>query len=442
MSEGSDRPAGRRLEPAAPGARVTPLELFYDLVFVFAFLNVTGVTAEFLGPSALLKTLLVLPLLWFGWTSFAALGNVIRADQGVMPLFGFATMAIIFVAVVTLPEAFADEPSGLPGDLVFASCYFLVRALQVLAFWYAVRGDRELQRRWRALAVPVLISVTLLIVAALVPQRLFHGTAEFAGRAGLWVLAIGIEYGASALVRTKDTGIPLVSAGHWAERHAQIILIAFGESVISLGTGPKLRSGLPLTWSVITASVLGIAVIAALWFAYFDSLAIAAERALHQSRGAARIALARDAYTYLHLPMIAGIILFSTGLNRVLTNIADPVVPSTRDSLGGIDLYVLYGGVILYLLALLGFQFRTVGRVDGFQLAAMLLLAALIPVADRLSAFGSLALLVLVAVGLVIVMSVWARQPRAKLRREKLEEQRALEAEETEWRRRHLRRDR
>ncbi|MBM0238337.1 low temperature requirement protein A [Micromonospora sp. ATA32] len=309
VSSDGESKGRRQLEPAAPGSKVTRLELFYDLVFVFAFLNVTATTSKHLTPTALLKSLLVLALLWFAWTTFAALGNVVRVDQGVMPLVGFAIMIVIFMLAVTLPDAFSDEPKGLPGDLVFATCYFAVRALQVLAFWYAVRGDRQLRRRWWGLAAPVLASAALLLIAALVPQRLFAGTAEFGARTGLWILAIAVEYTVSAVVRTE--GLTLVSAGHWAERYAQIILIALGESIISLGTGPNLTAGLPLTWAIILASALGIALIAALWWVYFDVRAIAAEHMLHGTQGSARVALARDAYTYLHLPMIAGIILFS-----------------------------------------------------------------------------------------------------------------------------------
>lgn len=412
MSDAGPGSTAPRLEPAAPGARVTPLELLYDLVYAFAFLNVADVTVSHLNPVALLKSLLVLALLWFAWTSFATLGNAFRADQGILPLIGFTTMAILFVAAVTTPEAFADSPPGLPGDLVFATCYFLIRGLQVLLFRYAVRP--AYRRHWWRQAVPVVISTSLLIIAALLPQRLFEGHAEFIGRATLWVLAIVIEYGARALIPTE--GLSIVSVGHWAERYAQIVLVAFGESIISLGSGPNLQAGLRLTWSVIGASALGISLIVALWWAYFDSLSVTAERVLHRSSGAARGTLARDAYAYLHFPMIVGIIMFALGLNRTLTLLADLTVPSTRDRLGTVDLAVLYGGVIVYLLALLGFQLRTVGRAGVLQIVTVGLLAALIPVAYRLPAFTALALLVAVVIGFVVALSIQDRRSGAELR--------------------------
>ncbi|MFG2103219.1 low temperature requirement protein A [Micromonospora echinaurantiaca] len=425
-----------RLQPAAPGAKVTRLELFYDLVFVFAFINVTNAAAKTLGQGGLLGGVLVLALLWFAWTSFATLGNAVRADRGIMPLFGFATMAAIFVASLSVPEAFSDDPPGLPGDLVFAACYLVVRDLQVLAFWYAVRNDPKLRPRWRRLAGPPFITVTLLLVAALVPQRLFDGTAELAARVALWVLAIAVAYVLGQ--RTRTEGLAIVSAGHWAERHAQIILIALGESIISLGVGPGLSAGLPLTWPVIWAATLGIAVIAALWWLYFDSRAIAGEQAMHRVHGRARTALARDAYSYLHLPMILGIILFALGLKRTLAAIAESASAGLRERVDALDVVLLHGGVIVYLLAVLGFQRRTLHWTSRFQVVSLVVLAALVPAGAALAPFGALALLVVAIVLIATVDTLRMRQHRQRLREEKFEEERALEAEETELRRRRL----
>lgn len=423
------------MEPTGPAVKVSRMELFYDLVFVFAFLNVTRVTARDLTPQTLVESLLVLALLWWAWSTFALLGNVVRTDQGIMPLFAFAIMAAIFVVAATLPEAFTAQPPGLPGELVFASGYLLVRALEVLATQYALPGARRSLRGWLMLAAPPLVTATSLLVAAIVPERLFDGAAEFAARVALWLLGIGVAYTAGAMIRID--GLHVVAPAHWADRHAQIVLIALGESIISLGIGPDIRAGgLLLTWRLIAAAVLGIALIAALWWAYFDALAIAAERALYEARNLALVKLTREAYTYLHLPIIAGIILFSLGLEESLGLIDDPAVPA-GNSLPTIDVYVLYGGVILYALGLLGFQARARHRLDWFRVNTALLLAVLIPVADRLPATAALVLLLVVVVGGVVLYNLRRRQPRRQLRRAHLAEERALEQEETEWRRRH-----
>jgi low temperature requirement protein LtrA len=419
------------LEPAAPGAKVTRLELFYDLVFVYAFLNVTTVTSVSLGPPALAKSLLVLALLWFVWTTFAALGNFVRADQGIMPLVGFAIMAGVFALAVTVPEAFQDDGRGLPGDLVFAASYFVVRGLQFLAF-VSVAGRLGLHRLPRWFGLPVLISTLLLLVAAVVPKHFLSGDAEFAARAGLWVSAIAVEYSGAALAKLQD--VTIVSTEHWADRYAQIILIAFGESIISLGTGPNLIAGLPLSWPTLAAIGLGIAIIAALWWVYFDTLATAAEEVLQRTQGAERIARARDAYLYLHLPMIVGIILLGLGLKKVLADVADPSTPAFEDTFHAVDRYLLPGGVTVYLLALAGFQWRTIGRLDRIAPIAIALVAVQIPVDGHIPELPALALLALVIIGQIIVGAVRVRHPRRLFRRRKLEEQRALEARETEWR--------
>jgi low temperature requirement protein LtrA len=426
-------PAG--LVPAGPGAKVTRLELFYDLVFVYAFLNVTTVTSRSLTGTALAKSLLVLALLWFAWTSFAALGNVVRTDQGVMPLLGFATMAAVFALAVTVPKAFHDEPGGLPGDLVFAASYGLVRGLQVLAFVLAARATQRPRRLPLRLGRPVLVSTALLFVAAIVPERLVASDYEFGARAGLWVLAIAVEYSIGALVPVEEALI--VSVEHLAERYAQIILIAFGESIISLGTGPNLIAGLPLTWAILLAIGLGIALIAALWWVYSDTLAIAAEMALRRLPGPARATRARDGYTYLHLPMIMGIILLSLGLKSVLADIANPATPSLADTLDGIEPWVLYGGIALYLLALAAFGWRIMSHVSRVALITIAVVAVQIPIGHRIPELLALVLLVLTVIAQVVIGTVRGRRPRYEVRRHKLEEQRALEARETEWRRRH-----
>lgn len=409
------------------------IELFYDLIFVFAFLHVTDVTAEHLGPVALVSSLLLLALLWLAWSSFAVLGNVVRADLGVMPLFGFAIIAAVFGASVTLSQAFEDRPPGLPGDLLFASCYFLVRALQVAAGQYVVWNNPRLRRRWQVLSLPPLLTTALLFVAALVPQRLFDGNVEIAARIGLWLLAITVAYLADTFIRTE--GLQVVSAVHWAERHSHIILIALGESIISLGTGASLRPGLPITWVNLIAAGFGIALIVALWWMYFDSVVLAAERALLRVDGEERVILARRAYTYLHFPMVAGIILLALGLRRTLDKIADPTLPGLQEALGRLDLLVLYGGVVLYLLAHLGFQWLTVRTFDPLQPVGILLLAALIPVAMHVPAFVALVMLVLATDLLAGGVSWRNKQSRHQLQQAVLEEQQVVEAREAQIRR-------
>lgn len=278
-----------------------------------------------------------------------------------------------------------------------------------------------------------MLTTAALLVAAVVPERIFEGAAETAARFVLWAVGIAIAYISHPFIRRRGLGI--VSVNHWGERHEQIILVALGESIISLGIGPNLQAGLPLTGRIIIASVLGVTVVAAFWWAYFDSISIEAEDALRRARGPERLTLAQNAYTYLHLPMVFGIILFSLGLKRLLIDLADPAMPYRPES--GIVVGVLSCGAIIYGFALACLRFLIARRVDWLLIVGGVVFAALIPVANGPPVFGLLAVLLVFTVGGMVLHSLQTRDHRRLLRRRRLEQPRQLEAREAEWHRRH-----
>ncbi|MEV1144956.1 low temperature requirement protein A [Micromonospora sp. NPDC049799] len=418
-----------------PGTRVTRLELFYDLVFVFAFFNVTTLTSANLNPRTLLESLAVLALLWWCWTGFAALGNVVRADQGIMPVVGFLIMAAVFVLALTTAVAFRDEPGGLYGPFVFACAYLVTWVVKVVALWTTIPPNRAAVGRSALLTVPTMGGALVILAAATLPQRLTP-EHERDVRLALWVVALLMEYGVGLLL--TRTGWRLRSVGHWAERHALIVLVALGESVIALGVGSTSRAGRPITVSIIVAAVLGIAVVATLWWLYFDLLALAVEQVLHGVRGPERIPLARDVYTYLHLPLIVGIILVALGLKRLLSGVITAPRAAAREALGGLDLLVLYGGLVVFLLALVAVEWRAFRRLDGLSLGAGALVAAAAPLAYRLPPLTALVLLTGFVGLLVLVRLRGTRHMRAHVRDTALVEQESLEAEANRWRGRHL----
>ncbi|MEV0397001.1 low temperature requirement protein A [Polymorphospora rubra] len=429
------------IHPGAPGSRVTRLELLYDLIFVFAFLNVTNVAGEQLTPLGLTRALLVLALLWWCWTSFAALGNLARADQGLLPLLSFGIMAAVLVLALTLPEAFVDDPGGLYGPVVFAACYAVVRVGQLAVHWTVLRttgaGWVGPMRNFGVFAVPVVTSTVLILTAALIP----HSSDEAEPnplRLGLWAAAILVEYLAGT-VRLSGR-FYIVSAGHWAERHALIVLVALGESIISIGVGPNLTGGLPVTWAVIVAAILGFTVTVCLWWMYFDEHAIAAEQSLHGTREPeVRRRLVRDAYTYLHLPMIIGIIGFALGLKRYLGDISADPETGWQHRVGALELDLLYGGVLLFLLALAAFARRTTHHYrPALPLVVLVVVLILVIAAIRPPALIALAMLAIGCVVLVL-MQFWQRaHARSRVRRTALDEQLASEVDQSEWRRKHL----
>ncbi|PSK64943.1 hypothetical protein B0E53_03108 [Micromonospora sp. MH33] len=423
------------VRPGAPGSRTTRLELFYDLVFVFAFINVTTLTATLLTPANLYRCLLVLALLWWSWTGFARLGNAVRADQGLLPLVGFLTVAATFLLVLSVPSAFVDRPGGLNGPLVFAGCFFVIRMAQLAVFAWVDRSDPARRQRLLLRAVLPTVATALLVVAGTVPQRLADRPFAVPLQLTLWTVALLVEYvGGVTLARRWWV---VVSAGHWAERHALMVLVALGESIIALGLGPK--TGLPLTRPVAVAALLGVLVVAMLWWAYFDTLAYALEQALHRARDpAARLRLARDVYTFLHLPLIAGVILFALGLKDLLAESASPETPYWGEPLGGFWVTVFYGGVGLYLLSLVGCALVALRAVHWPLLITVVVLAAVAPFAAPLPELAALGLLaVLTTIG-VIAETFSEDGRRRQVRQLALEEQLAAEADQSHWRQGHL----
>ncbi|RKF29350.1 low temperature requirement protein A [Micromonospora globbae] len=426
----------RALNLGAPGSRVTRLELFYDLVFVFAFLNVSSLTEADFSVQGLVEALLVLSLLWWCWSGFAALGNILRADQGVMPLLGFGVMAAVFVLALSTDTAFRKNPGSFDGLFVFACAYTLMWVILIAALWSTVPAQRGPRLRSLVLAVPMVLGVALIVVGAIVPQRLFTSDVADNVRIGCWALALLVEYAVGLLL--GRTGWRLRSMGHWAERHALIVLIALGESVLALGVGATNRNGRPISASVVVAAMLGIAVIAALWWLYFDVLASRVEQILHGVRGPERIPAARDVYTYLHLPLVIGVILFALGLERLLGGIINRPEATAHSAVGGLDVVILLGGVVLYLLALVAVELRVSGRVDVVLATSGALLVVLIPVAGQFPALIGLAMLAVVTVATAVVQLAAKRGVRRRVRDLIQQEQDALEAAASQWRQRYL----
>jgi low temperature requirement protein LtrA len=222
------------------------------------------------------------------------------------------------------------------------------------------------------------------------------------GRALCWIAALAIDYGGLFLSGTRDW---YVAPSHFAERHRLIVIIALGESIVALGAG---ASSLALGADVITGALLGIAVAAALWWAYFDVVATVAERRLRAAPRAEQVRIARDSYTYLHLPMIAGIVVFAFGVKVTLAH--------AHADLEGVAAAALCGGVALYLLALSAFKRRNVGSFNYPRLVAAAVLVALAPVATALPALVSLALVTATTCALIAYEVVRYAEARERIR--------------------------
>jgi low temperature requirement protein LtrA len=370
-------------------ASVTSIELFFDLVFVFALTTVTQALADDLSWRGVIRAVLVMGLLWWSWVGYAWLFNVLRADEGSVRVVLFAAMGAMFVLSLSIPEAFDDFPGGLPGPIVVALCYFFFRALHLTIFWIISAEDPGLRRQLIRFTPAVLGATALLLIAS---------TVEGRAQTLLWAAALLVDYGGTYL--GGATGWRVRSVSHFAERHGLIVIVALGESIVAVGVG---AAGLPISWPIIVASLLGLTVAGALWWAYFDVVSLEAEHAVARHTGAALARVARDAYSYLHFPLITGIVLLALGLKKVLEYVGDPEHHELSDPLTGIGLYALYGGVVMYLVGQVAFKARTVGTVNPIRLGAAVVLLALIPVAAQVPALAALGILAAVVVVVVAI---------------------------------------
>jgi low temperature requirement protein LtrA len=385
------------MEAVDERAAVTPLELFFDLVFVFALTRVTDWMADDPTLTAVVRGLLILGVMWWSWVGYAWLGNVVRADEGLMRVGLFAASAAVFIAAVAIPEAFDDLPGGLSGPVVFALAYFCVRAVHLGLFWLVSEDDAQLRGqvvRW----IPSVVAGTAFLLAA----SQAHGTAQTL----LWAAALVGDYVGTLLA---GTAWRLRSPGHFAERHGLIVIVALGESIVSIGIGV---AALPVSLPIIAACVLGLAVTGALWWAYFDVTALLAERALSASRGAHRIALARGGYTFLHLPMVVGVIMMSLGLKKVLGYVGGDEGHRLTDPIHGLPLVALYGGAVVYLLAHVAFKAYLTGAVSRGRILTVAALLALVPAVAHLPALGTLAVLA----GVLCALVAWETRHYAEER--------------------------
>ncbi|AVZ75244.1 low temperature requirement protein LtrA [Streptomyces lunaelactis] len=331
------------------GHRVTPAELFFDLVFVYAITQVTALMAA--DPTALrmLGATVVLALLWWCWCCFAWLGNVVRADSGAMFAVLVAVMAVVLIVSLTVPEVYDDGPGGLYAPLVFVLCYGAVRLLHLVTYWISSPGDEALHVTLRRTA---LLSVAPPFVLLLIGSA-FTGLTQ----ALLWLGAVVIDY--VGIYVTGSSGWRVASPGHFAERHGLIVIIAMGESIVAIGVGV---SGLPISWPVLAAAATGLLVVAGLWRVYFRQISEAAEHRLTVLEGDDRTRLARDAYTFLHLPLVAGIVFTALGMKTVLHQVADSSHYDLSEPLHGLVAWALTGGVGVFLLAAAAIVLRTTGR--------------------------------------------------------------------------------
>ena len=367
--------------------RVTPLELFFDLVFVFAFTQVTTLLSDNPTWSGLGHGLLILGVLWWAWAAYAWLTNTVDPDVGAVWGAMLLAMAAMFVAALAVPDAFGGH------GVLFGVAFLIVNVMHLTLYALSARGDPDLLAAILRVAPSALIGAALIVVAGFVNGGL---------KPMFWLAALVVGLFGPLLGGMSGWR---VQPAHFVERHGLIVIIAIGESLIAIGLGESISG---ISTGVVVAAVFGFAVTTSFWLAYFDFFTIRAQQMLDDRSGIARVALARDVYTYLHLPMVAGIVLFAFGMKTTLAHVDGEL--ATIPALG------LCVGPALYLFAFVAIRVRVSRTIRGGRLTAAIACAVLWPVAVMVPALVALTLVAIVWAGLHAYELIWWREARAQTR--------------------------
>ena len=326
-------------------ARVSPLELFFDLVFVFAFTQITGTLTDEHTAAGVGKAVLVFAVLWWAWGAYAWLTNAVRTSETGPRLVILVSTAAMLVTALAVPTAWGD------GGLAFALGYLVVMTLHAVLYLQAGEYPETTRSAILRLAPSNIAAALVLVTAGLV-----DGTA----RTVLWVLAVVVTY-----LGPYVTGVAgfTVRPAHLAERHGLIVIIALGESVVAIGAG---GDDITVDWGLAGAALVVMTLIVGLWWAYFDHEAEADEAALTAAEGVARARLARDVYSYLHIPLVLGVVFAAVGIHEVLVHPGEQLDPVFAGAFAA--------GVVLYLGGLAAIRLRR-GTRPGLPILAALAVA-------------------------------------------------------------------
>ena len=368
--------------------RVTPLELFFDLVFVLSITEITGYVSHHLSWAGLGRGLLLLALLWWAWGAYAWLTNAVDAESRLARVVVFAATGGMLVVALAVPHAFSGD------GLTLAIAYGVVRLLHVWLYAISTRGQGQ-HDAVLSLAPYMVAGPALVVVGGAI-----GGDAQIA----IWLVALAVDYLGPVLSFRRADGWD-VAAGHFAERHGLIVIIALGESVVAIGVG---GSHGHLTSGIVAAALLGALLVACIWWAYFDVVAVVAERKLHEVQGRERAKQARDSYSYLHLPMIAGIVLVALGIKQTIADV--------HGRLDTVAAVCLCGGLALYLLGHIAFRLRNVRTLNRQRLVTVFVLIAAVPAVEHVEALAALAIVSGIATALIAYEALRFAEARQRVR--------------------------
>jgi low temperature requirement protein LtrA len=362
--------------------RTTPVELLWDLVFVFAITQVSSLLSRELSWAGFGRSMLVLGLVWWAWSAFVWAANAQTATSNTLRVCLLLSTVLIFITGLALPDAYGSEGT------LFVATYALVRLLHLALYADASRRGTASWTAIAGFAVTVVIGMVLLLAGSF-----FDGGV----RVGLWAVALAIDYAGPAwLTRESLRGLQRVAVAHFAERYGLFVIICLGESIIAIGVAGNVSRG-HLGAELITAVTLTLAITIGMWWTYFDRFAVIAEERLRVHRDP--VLAAADGYSYLHLLIVAGIITFAVGVRVLVAHVAHPMPSAPR--------LALCGGVALYLFGHVGFRWRLAGAIEREKVAVAVALLIVF------AAGGALKAWLLAAIVAVLMASLCAVETAA-----------------------------
>ena len=376
--------------PAEQERHASYLELFFDLVFVFAITQVTALALDDSSAGGLARAALVLGLLWWTWGGYAWLTNAIDVENVAARGLVMIAMAGTFFMALAVPHAYDVDGAW------FAVPYFAVRVLHVAIYTWGLRDDPDHQRAVKRLAPFFLVAPLIALGGGLVEDETL--------RTWIWVGSLALDLFGALTVGSAGFR---VSAAHFAERYGLFVIIALGESIVAIGVG---ATGIPHDLTFAVAVVIAFAGVVALWWSHFDFSAVAAERALRRADPVRRAPLARDVYSYFHYPAILGIVFYAVAAEKTVAHPEEPLSEGGRAALGL--------GIALFLMTATLGRFRVIRRIAWERLAgAAAAIAAVLLFAD-LDAMWLLALVVALLAAVTVAESARLREIRGRLRAE------------------------
>jgi low temperature requirement protein LtrA len=348
-----------------PVTRVSSLELFFDLVFVFTITQLTAVLVHEPTLTGLLQVVLMLGVIWWMYDGYAWLTNAVAPDRPSRRLVLLAAMAAYLVLALAVPQAFRG------GGLAFGIAYLAIVGIH-LGMFSRTASVGVVEAVVQLAPFNVISGVLVLVGGAL------GGTAQYV----LWAVAFGFEWVTPLF--TTLSGFRIGTA-HFVERHGLVMLVALGESVVAVGIG---ASGAVIDVSLVVIAVLGLVVNAGLWWTYFGDDDDDVERALERADPAARGWLAVQAFGYWHLALLLGVILVAAGL--------EPAIAHGYDTLDAAQAVMLAGGLALFLVGDVGFRWSLGLPVARTRIAAAAAALATIPLGTQVAEVLQLGALVAV----------------------------------------------